>query len=347
MQEVGLNIDGQSIITPQLVDNYLAENQRAEDKDVSNLKEVALSMDLVLNEALVAFQNKVPAAKIVHKLAADLHIIRRTSTAAIWKALIPVAQKHPLSEYLLQDPFTQWSFKKPRGYSGDASLLDIMYENPAADEFVASCTDLGKEIFAYTFDAPSTVAARERREILARTVDEMGKRKDGAEILSIACGHLRESELSECLKAGTLKRWVALDQDPVSVEVVRNANKGTAVVGVEGNVAELMRRNHDLGTFDLVYASGLYDYLPRAVAVRLTQRLLELVKDGGDFFFANFSDEIVTDGYMETFMDWPLILRNEHDMIDIMKTAIGKNEFEMECFYGIHRNLVYGRIRKK
>ncbi len=304
------------------------------------MTEVAQTLDLVLREALIGFDTGKPAAEIVHRLATDLHIIRKTSTAAIWKALIPVAQKHPVSVFLQQDPFTRWSSEKPRGYSGDASLLDIIYQNPAADDFINSSTDLGKEIFAYTIAAPSSVAARERREILAKTVDDVADRIKDTEVLSIACGHLRESELSKSLKDGKLKRWIALDQDPVSVGIVNESNKGTAVEGVEGNVAELMRRNHSLGTFDLVYASGLYDYLPKAVAIRLTQRLLELVKDGGDFFFANFSDEIVTDGYMETFMDWPLILRNEHDMMDIMKAAIGKNDFEMECFYGVHRNLV-------
>lgn len=347
MQEAAMKIDGHSIITPQLVDNYITENKKDGDDDVSNLKEIAHSMAVVLDQALAEFKSGSPAGQIVHKLAAELHVIRKTSTVAIWKALIPVAQKHPLSEYLLQDPFTRWSFSKPRGYSGDAGLLDIIYQNQAAAEFIESSTDLGKEIFAYTIEAPSSVAARERREILAQTVDAVGNRIENAEVLSIACGHLRESELSETLKSGRLKRWVALDQDPVSVAIVNEANKGTAVQGVEGNVAELMRRNHSLGEFDLVYASGLYDYLPRAVAVRLTQRLLELVKDDGEFFFANFSDEIITDGYMETFMDWPLILRNEHDLVDIMKSAIGKNDYKLECFYGVHRNLVYGRISKK
>ncbi|MEQ9248283.1 MAG: class I SAM-dependent methyltransferase, partial [Nitratireductor sp.] len=103
---------------------------------------------------------------------------------------------------------------------------------------------------------------------------------------------------------------------------------------------------YSLGTFDLVYASGLYDYLPRAVAIRLTQRAMELVKPGGEFLFANFSDEITTDGYMETFMDWPLILRSDKDMQDIIDRAIDRNHADTEVFYGSNRNIVYGVIRK-
>ena len=54
---------------------------------------------------------------------------------------------------------------------------------------------------------------------------------------------------------------------------------------------------------------------------------MELVKPGGEFLFANFSDEITTDGYMETFMDWPLILRSADDMRDIINAALGESSF--------------------
>ncbi|TIV42919.1 MAG: class I SAM-dependent methyltransferase, partial [Mesorhizobium sp.] len=88
---------------------------------------------------------------------------------ALWQELIPLAQQHRVATYLKQDPFTRWSFEKPRGYSGDATLLDIYYKHPSANEIVASSSDLGREIFAYTSEAASSVAGRERREILART----------------------------------------------------------------------------------------------------------------------------------------------------------------------------------
>ena len=109
----------------------------------------------------------------------------------------------------------------------------------------------------------------------------------------------------------------------------------------------ILRRAYKLGTFDLVYASGLYDYLPKAVGVRLLQRLIEMVKPDGELLFANFSDEITTDGYMETFMDWPLILRSADDMWDIINSALDRNTVEAEVFYGSNRNIVYGKIRKR
>jgi hypothetical protein len=339
-----LNIDEHSLITAELVKRH---GEAAKDTvDAGELKERTAELALVLDLAHQAFVRKEPAASIVDRLAGRLHGLRRQAAPAVWRQLIPLAQQHRVAEYLMQDPFTQWSFEKPRGYSGDASLLDIYYRHPSAGETVASSTPLGREIYAYTSDAPTSVAGRERRDILARNVDETARRVENAEVLAIACGHMREAELSAALAEGKLKRWVGLDQDPVSVGTVNRDLAGTAVEAVDGSVRGLLRRAYPLGAFDLVYASGLYDYLPSPVGVRLLQRAMEMVKPGGEFFFANFSDEITTDGYMETFMDWPLILRSADDMWDIIKAAVDMNHVEAEVFHGSNRNIVYGRIRK-
>lgn len=338
-------LDRHSLITPDLVKAHGGVS--AETADAIELGSQAVKLALALDLARQGFVRRSPAAEIVHDLAGRLHEIRQQSSPAVWQQLIPMAQQHAVADYLMQDPFTRWSFEKPRGYSGDATLLDIYYKHRSADEIVASATPLGREIYAYTSDAASSVAGRERRDILARTVDETAQRVADAEVLAIACGHLREAELSQALAQGRLKRWVGLDQDPISVGTVNRDMQGTVVEAVDGSVRGLLRRAYKLGTFDLVYASGLYDYLPVPVGVRLLQRAMELVKPDGELLFANFSDEITTDGYMETFMDWPLILRSADDMWEIINAALDRNTVDAEVYYGENRNIVYGKIRRR
>lgn len=345
MQSTKTHIDEQSMITPALVAKFGRGASQAVDE--VKLREKRAQLALVLELARQRFERHDNTSETVARLAADLHDLRVSSGDVVWKHLIPIAQGHPVSQYLQQDPFTHWSFSKPRGYSGDAGLLDIIYQHPAADDVIAAASSLGSEIFDYTVQASTSVAARERREILAREVDAAADTTENAEVLAVACGYLRESELSAAFKGGKLGRWVALDQDADSVDVVAAANKDTAIVPMVGNVSGLMRRTYDLGTFDLVYASGLYDYLPYAVAVRLTQRLVDMLKPGGAYLFANYSDEIRTDGYMETFMDWPLILRADVDMWQIANAAVDRNKVDVDVFYGENRNIVYTRIRKK
>jgi len=316
----------------------------AQSIDIGHAK---AKLALVLNLAAQAFESGKSAVEAVDHLAQRLHQLRRQSPPEVWQELIPLAQQHPVASYLMQDPFTRWSFEKPRGYPGDASLLDIYYKHRSAEPIIAASTPLGQEIYSYSSEVASAVAGRERRDILAATVDEVADRVDRAEVLSIACGHLREAELSKALAAGKLERWVGLDQDPISVGIVERDYGSMGVSAINGNVRGILRRAYKLGTFDLVYASGLYDYLPRPVGVRLLQRALELVKPGGVFLFANFSDEITSDGYMETFMDWPLILRSADDMWDIITSAVDRNDYDAEVYYGTNRDIVYGKLQKK
>jgi SAM-dependent methyltransferase len=337
-------LDDSSLITSDQIRKYGRISGHPVDPD--ELREQSAKLALVLDLAHRGFVGQQPPGSIVDRLAGRLHELRREASPGVWRQLIALAQQHPVADYLLQDPFTRWSFEKPRGYSGDASLLDIYYKHPSAAGIVASSSALGRKIYAYTSEAPSSVAGRERRQILTRSVDATARQIDGAEILAIACGHLREAEDSKALAQGKLKRWVGLDQDPVSVATANRDLAGSVVEAMEGSVRNLLRRAYSLGTFDLVYASGLYDYLPRSIGVRLLQRGMELLKPGGEFVFANFSDEITTDGYMETFMDWPLILRSADDMWDIINAAVDRNAVEAAVYYGSNRNIVYGTVRK-
>ncbi len=337
-------LDHNSLILPERAKRHaLASNDEIdEDELTESVAQLALVLDLSLQDFLAGR----PAGRIVDNLAARLHRIRRRVSAAVWQQLIPRAQSHRVAEFLLQDPFTKWSFDKPRGYSGDATLLDIYYKHHSIEGMVQSATPLGAAIYDYTSEAPSSVAGRERRDLLARYVDETVEEVDGAEILALACGHLREAEIAEAPSSARLKRWVAMDQDPSSVATVAGQWAGTAIEPVEGAVRGILRDSYDIGKFDYVYAAGLYDYLPRRVAIALTKALLGMLKSRGRFLFANFSDEITTDGYMETFMDWNLILRSDNDMWDVINASIDRNRYESSVFYGDNRNVVYGVVRR-
>ena len=92
---------------------------------------------------------------------------------------------------------------------------------------------------------------------------------------------------------------------------------------------------------------GLYDYLTRAVSVRLTRRCVRMLKPKGVFLFANFAEDIPDDAYMETFMNWTLLLRSEADMWDIINASTDRNNVEAKVFFGENRNIVYGVITRK
>jgi SAM-dependent methyltransferase len=259
-----------------------------------------------------------------------------------------VVQGHPVLEYFLEDPLTRWSFSKPRGYSGDAELLDYIYCDPHVAESVANASETGKALYTHTQDVPSCVAARERRDLLTRYVDEAAaKNGPQTEVLAIAAGHLREANRSVALAEGRLKRWVALDQDPQSVGLISRDFQGTAIEAIDGSVRTVLTRGHKLGQFDLIYASGLYDYLAHNVAVKLTKTCLQMLKPNGTFLFANYAEGNPDAGYRETFMDWVLLLRSEVDMWNIVNASVDRNTVEAKVFFGENRNVLYAVIEKR
>ena len=72
-----------------------------------------------------------------------------------------------------------------------------------------------------------------------------------------------------------------------------------------------------------------------------------MLKPNGVLLFANFARDISDDGYMETFMNWALLLRSEADMWNIINASVDRNTVEASVYFGANRNIVYGIIKKR
>lgn len=248
------------------------------------------------------------------------------------------ARAHRLRELVMQDPFTQRAFDKPRGYAGDAVMMDMIYRSEAP----AGTSALGQAIFAATTRAPMCLSVRYRRVLLRSLIDDVAAALPGGRMLSVASGHCRELEGSLVATPAFGGEFVALDQDPLSCAEVAASTVGQRVRVVNQGVRELMARGHsDLGQFDLIYSAGLYDYLSDGLARRLTSQLLSLLRPGGRLLIANFVPSGSARGYQELFMDWNLILRNEADM-RLLCAAAGAEQ--ASTFVDPHRNVVYAEM---
>jgi len=69
----------------------------------------------------------------------------------------PIYLAHSLRSLLVQEPCTRHAFDKPRGYAGDACLLDYIYE---ARTIPNDTTDLGRSLHSWTFQTPAQVSVR-------------------------------------------------------------------------------------------------------------------------------------------------------------------------------------------
>ncbi len=250
---------------------------------------------------------------------------------------------HPLHALVMQDPFTHRAVTKPRGYAGDAVMMDFIYDGrpPAGTSVV------GAEVFGATTRAGMGLSVRYRRQLLQSLIDDTVVRHERARVLSVAAGHCRE--LQGCLveQPGFGGEFVALDQDPLSCQEIARVHAGHAVRVVNQGVRELAGSAQGsvladaLGRFDLIYSAGLYDYLPDALARRLTRRLLAMLRPGGRVLIANFVPGGSGRGYMELFMDWTLVLRTEAQMREL---AAASGAAHASTFADPQRNVVYAEL---
>src|SRR6202050_5574914 len=144
---------------------------------------------------------------------------RREEEPQDWAAIGRDCLSHPVSSLLHQDPLTSGAFAMPRGYAGDAVMMDYIYGLGEAGEAARTATRLGRAIFQYIDTRPSAKAVRYRRQLIAGLIDQAASGKQ-ARVLAVAAGHLREVELSSAVQNGQLEEFVALDQDEASLALV-------------------------------------------------------------------------------------------------------------------------------
>jgi extracellular factor (EF) 3-hydroxypalmitic acid methyl ester biosynthesis protein len=241
---------------------------------------------------------------------------RREEKPHDWAAYTRACLSHPVCRLLHQDPFTYRAFAKPRGYAGDAVMMDYIYGLGEAREAARNATPLGRAIFQYMDTRPSAKAVRFRRRLIAGLIDQAAQRNP-ARVLAVAAGHLREVELSSAVQTGKIQEFVAFDQDEASLATVTRDYAYLGVRTIPSSVRQILSGKAKLGQFDFVYAAGLFDYLSGPVAAALTCRMFEMTRPGGLMLIPNFLTGVRDTGYMEAFMDWRLIYRSHSDMLGL------------------------------
>jgi len=244
--------------------------------------------------------------------------VRRALPSQDWREFVQRAVRHPLRERIHQDPMTRRSFEKPRGYAGDAVLLDYIYglRTPESDDPVA------RAVYAHAASRPAARSVRRRRERIAGLIDSVAERRGAPiRVLSIAAGHMREGEISNAFSEGAVETFVALDSDAESCEEIRRSFPQAEVR--HGSFTSLFRERAFAGHFDLVYSAGLFDYLDERVASRLTARMFEMLRPGGTLFLTNFLPTTEDAGYMESYMGWELIFRSEQELAALTRVIAG------------------------
>ena len=231
-----------------------------------------------------------------------------------WPRLVTNVRALPGFATFLEDPFTRHAYMRPRGYAGDAGLLDFIYRGEIAAP--RRISGAGRAIFRAMTAAAAPTGVRNRQSVVGRLADGVALEQGRSlRIASLGCGHLAEAEKMEALAGGSVEQLWAIDQDHGSLVEVKRRFPHPAVVPVRASINEFLRGHAaQARDLDFFFASGLFDYVQDRAACRLVRRMFDRLRPGGVLLVANFLTGVPDRGYMEAVMDWWLLYRSETEI---------------------------------
>lgn len=262
------------------------------------------------------FSGKVWTA--LPKLRDELLHLRKYS--ATWPATIKEIQSDTiLTNELDKCPYTHRAKCKPRGYAGDAVMMDFIY-GIYPNNLFQNIDFLAEEIFRFTTNSAAARAVRHRRRLIAKSIDDACA-TNKTKILSVACGHLREAGISVSIQKQSFTDFVALDQDAESLFTVESKYGNLGVKTIASKIAKIAEGQIPAALqnkFDFIYSAGLYDYLNDETAIRLTRNLFNLTDLNGEILLSNFMPDHEDAGFMEAIMNWHLVYRTPEQLVNIL-----------------------------
>ncbi|MGD9953293.1 MAG: class I SAM-dependent methyltransferase [Burkholderiales bacterium] len=232
-----------------------------------------------------------------------------------------------LTAELLEAPLWRQAYAKPRGYPGDYVVMDHIYRGvqDGATRFGRVAHALGVQIGQFVVQRKNYVA-RAIRGALLQSEDGVVPR-----IASLGCGPAQE--LVEVVESGTLRgraaRFVLVDQD---AEALRHAGVRIAEAQMmrdDARAADVELRHHSvlrllreddpaqlLGSPDLIYSAGLFDYFSDRTCRVLTQRLNAALRPGGLLLLGNMKAATDMIWPLELIADWSLRYRSAEAVLD-------------------------------
>ena len=240
-------------------------------------------------------------------------------------------------EIFLKGTYNEWCFYKPFGYAGDFKIIDDIYQNnPTSTGFVRLFDN-------YCMMSVIAVAVRNRKEDFKRLIINFINSKCGRvlRIMNLASGPCQDLKgiLSTYPSFSKNVTFDCYDQDYRAIEYAKKLLVGYSNINFFRENAIRIAFRKDIFQFidkkyDLIYATGLFDYLSERVGIALVANLKKLLNSGGMLVISTMRDRYSNPSvyYMEWIADWHLVYRNEEEFKGIFIEA-GFVEDELEIQY--------------
>ncbi|MEO5797209.1 MAG: class I SAM-dependent methyltransferase [Rhodoferax sp.] len=240
---------------------------------------------------------------------------------------------HPL---ILRAPFVHRTFSKPMGYAGDYEMVNQIVGDPRQGP--SSYFQLVNFMF---LQAGVAQAHRNRIDILYHRLEKLAIQAVQAgrvmRVLNIGCGPALEIQrLVEKSPHFDRLEFVLVDFSEETLDYTRNllqslqqgTGKTLRLSLQHASVNQLIKRATlaqplaDADRFDYVYCAGLFDYLTDKVCTRLIKYMASQSRVGGKLLVTNVHSSNPERRWMEHFLDWHLVYRDEAGVQRILPSGL-------------------------
>lgn len=262
-----------------------------------------------------------------------------------------------LRHLFVRGDYSKWTVEKPLGYAGDYQIIDYIYQNNP------KTTGYHRLFDNYYQMTAMCVAVRNRKEDFKRLILNYVRDnpKKQISILNLGCGACTDvKELLDLFKENNINKKIVFDcydNEKKAIECAKEKLKKYKKVNlVKVNPLRLIVAKKISRVFprqyDLIYATGVFDYFERKLAVKLISNLRKALNKDGRLIVSNVRDKYSnpTFHYMDWAGEWELIYRTDEEFFDIFLEA-GFREEELKTQYEqqgimqyiIAHNIVDGR----
>jgi extracellular factor (EF) 3-hydroxypalmitic acid methyl ester biosynthesis protein len=239
-----------------------------------------------------------------------------------------------LMPLLMACPFHRRAYEKPLGYAGDYRMMELLFAHELGGEGL-----YGRFLHSIAQNYSISCAARGREVVMRRAAQQAieAEGEGPVRILALAAGGVVELRrlLEQTESVNRPVEFLLLDQDDEAHEtahrhltrILLEQHRGLLPVTVRClhfSVRQLIRPatiedvavvENTLANLDLVYAAGLYDYLPERVAGALTRRVYGRLRPGGRMLLGNLVETPDSTWIMDYVWDWPLVYRTDETLL--------------------------------
>jgi extracellular factor (EF) 3-hydroxypalmitic acid methyl ester biosynthesis protein len=236
-----------------------------------------------------------------------------------------------LFQFFLVSPFCKRVFEKPLGYAGDYLMMKYIYDNRLEGK-----TPFAKFVHNFSVNIEIAQAVRGRKDYLLSKILNLNSTQKF--ISSIACGPA--VEIIDAITNNSIKNLNInlIDAEEKALNFVQKQLKNfilrednLKIRYFNNSIIDIITGKLNIPGHDLIYSTGLFDYLSNKVATKLIERLFSWLNKGGLLIIGNLkSSDKVLRAYMDLLGEWYLNYRDEEELLKLSDIIASKAEIWIE-----------------